>query len=90
MWLRCRVARQERATCRKRFIHLEDPGTTIVSVHSMGSGETRMIENGWWLSGLHFATDGFQMLDAQRSEQGLELKLKPTGDRAILMFSPLG
>lgn len=89
VWLRCRVAKQERATCRKRFIHLEDPGTTIVSVHSMGSGETRMIENGWWLSGLHFATEGFQMLDAQRTEQGLELKLKPTADRAILMFSPL-
>lgn len=89
VWMRCRVAKQERATCRKRFIHLQDPGTTIVSVHNMGPGETRMIDNGWWLSGLHFATEGYQMLDAQRSEQGLELKLKPTADRPMLMFSPL-
>jgi len=89
-WLRCRVSRQERASCRKRFVHLEDPGTTIVSVHDLGQGETRMIENGWWLSGLHFATEGFQMLDARRTEEGLELTLKPTDDRSLLMFSPLG
>ena len=89
-WLRCRVTRQERASCRKRFIHLEDPGNTIISVHDLGQGETRMIENGWWLSGLHFATEGFQMLDARRSEEGLELTLKPTADRTLLMFSPLG
>lgn len=89
-WLRCRVARQERASCRKRFIHLEDPGTTIVSVHDLGQGETRMIENGWWLSGLHFATEGFQMQDARRSDEGLELTLKPTAERTMLMFSPLG
>ena len=67
-----------------------DPGTTIVSVHDLGQGETRMIENGWWLSGLHFATEGFQMLDARRSEEGLELTLKPTAERTMLMFSPLG
>ena len=89
-WLRCRVSRQERAVCRKRFVHLEDPGTTVVSVHDLGQGETRMIENGWWLSGLHFATEGFQMVDARRSEEGLELTLKPTAERTILMFSPLG
>ncbi len=89
-WLRCRVSGQQRASCRKRFIHLEDPGTTVVSVHDLGEGETRMIENGWWLSGLHFATEGFQMLDAQRSDEGLELTLKPTADQAMLMFSPLG
>jgi hypothetical protein len=89
-WLRCRVSRQERASCRKRFVHLKDPGTTIVSVHDLGQGETRMIENGWWLSGLHFASEGFQMLDAKRTEEGLELTLKPTADRTILMFSPLG
>ena len=89
-WLRCRVSRQERAVCSKRFVHLEDPGTTVVSVHDLGQGETRMIENGWWLSGLHFATEGFQMLDARRSEDGLELTLKPTAERTILMFSPLG
>ena len=89
-WLRCRVSRQERASCRKRFVHLEDPGTTTVSVHDLGQGETRMIENGWGLSGLHFATEGFQMLDARRSEEGLELTLKPTTERTILMFSPLG
>lgn len=89
-WLRCRVSRQERASCRKRFVHLEDPGTTTVSVHDLGQGETRMIENGWWLSGLHFATEGFQMVDARRSEEGLELTLKPTSEQTLLMFSPLG
>ncbi len=88
-WLRCRVSRQERATCRKRFVHLEDPGTTIVSVHDLGQGETRMIDNGWWLSGLHFATEGFQMQDARRSDEGLELVLKPTAEKTLLMFSPL-
>ncbi len=88
-WLRCRVSRQERASCSKRFVHLEDPGTTRVSVHDLGQGETRMIENGWWLSGLHFATEGFQMLDARRSDEGLELTLKPTSERTLLMFSPL-
>lgn len=89
VWMRAQVAKQEQAVCRKRFIHLEDPGTTVVSVHNMGPGETRMIENGWWLSGLHFATEGFQMLDAERSEAGLKLKLKPTVDKPMLMFSPL-
>ena len=89
MWMRCRVSRRESAVCRKRFIHLEDPGTTIVSVHNMGEGETRMIDNGWWLSGLHFATEGFQMIDAQRSPRGLELQLRPTEPKAMLMFSPL-
>jgi hypothetical protein len=88
-WLRCRVSRQQRASCKKRFVHLEDPGNTIVSVHDLGQGETRMIENGWWLSGLHFATEGFQMLDARRSDEGLELTLKPTSERTLLMFSPL-
>jgi len=89
VWMRCRVAGQESAVCRKRFIHLDDPGTTIVSVHNMGEGETRMIDNGWWLSGLHFATEGFQMVDAERSPRGLELKLRPTSKQAMLMFSPL-
>ncbi len=89
-WLRARSSKTEQASCRKRFVHLENPGTTVVSVHDLGPGETRMIENGWWLSGLHFATEGFQMLDAQRSDEGLELTLKPTSDNAILMFSPLG
>jgi hypothetical protein len=88
--LRARVSRSERASCRKRFVHLEDPGTTVVTVHDLGPGETRMIENGWWLSGLHFATEGYQMLDAQRSEEGLSLTLKPTTDNPVLMFSPLG
>jgi len=89
-WLRARVSKTEQAICRKRFVHLENPGTTVVSVHDLGPGETRMIENGWWLSGLHFATEGFQMLDAQRSDEGLNLTLKPTADHAVLMFSPLG
>lgn len=88
-WLRCRVSGAERASCRKRFVHLEDPGTTIVSVHGLGQGETRMIDNGWWLSGLHFATEGFQMQDARRSDEGLELTLKPTAANTLLMFSPL-
>jgi hypothetical protein len=89
VWLRAQVSRREAAVCRKRFVHLEDPGTTIVSVHNMGEGETRMIENGWWLAGLHFATEGFQMVDARRTEAGLELQLKPTADRTMLMLSPL-
>jgi hypothetical protein len=55
----------------------------------MGPGETRMIDNGWWLAGLHFATEGFQMVDAQRTEHGLELQLKPTSEQPMLMFSPL-
>jgi hypothetical protein len=89
VWMRCRVSKQESAVCRKRFIHLDDPGTTIVNVFNMGEGETRMIDNGWWLSGLHFATEGLQMVDAQRSSKGLELHFKPTADQAMLMFSPL-
>lgn len=89
VWMRCRVSKQESAVCRKRFIHLDDPGTTVVSVYNMGEGETRMIDNGWWLSGLHFATEGLQMVDAQRSDKGLELQFRPTADQAMLMFSPL-
>lgn len=89
VWLRCRVAGQQKAVCRKRFVHLDAPGRTIVSVHNMGPGETRMIENGWWLSGLHFATEGYQMVDAERSAEGLTLHLKPTSDQPMLMFSPL-
>jgi hypothetical protein len=88
-WLRARASTQERATCRKRFIHLDSPGTTVITVHDLGPGESRMIENGWWLSGLHFATEGYQMLDARRSDEGLTLTMKPTSERAILMFSPL-
>jgi hypothetical protein len=89
VWLRCRVAKQESAVCRKRFIHLEDPGTTLVSVYNLGEGETRMIDNGWWLSGLPFSTEGFQMVDAQRLPRGLELRFHPTAEQAMLMFSPL-
>lgn len=89
VWLRCRVAGRQEAVVRKRFVHLENPGTTLVSVHNMGEGEARMIDNGWWLSGLHFATEGFQMVDAQRTEKGLELKFQPTSDQAMLLFSPL-
>jgi hypothetical protein len=89
VWLRCRVAGRQDAVVRKRFVHLENPGTTLVSVHNMGEGEARMIDNGWWLSGLHFATEGFQMADAQRTEKGLELKFHPTADQAMLLFSPL-
>lgn len=88
--LRCRTARLQKAVCRKRFVHLEDPGSTIVSVHNLGPGETRMIDNGWWLSGLHFAMEGLQMVDAERSPEGLELHLRPTGSQPMLMFSPLG
>ncbi len=89
VWMRARVTKRESAVCRKRFIYLDDPGTTTVTVHNMGPGETRMIENGWWLSGLHFATEGFQMLDAERSDGGLTLRLKPTAEQPMLMFSPL-
>ncbi|MFV2089444.1 MAG: hypothetical protein ACC642_02200 [Pseudomonadales bacterium] len=89
VWMRCRASRNETAVCRKRFVHLENPGTTTVSVHNLGEGEARMIDNGWWLSGLHFATEGFQMVDAERTSHGLELKLRPVGKRALLMFSPL-
>jgi hypothetical protein len=89
VWLRCRVSKQQSAVCRKRFIHLDNPGTTLVSVYNMGEGETRMIDNGWWLSGLHFATEGFQMVDAQRLPRGLELQFRPMADQAMLMFSPL-
>ena len=89
-WLRARTSNTGQASCRKRFVHLTNPGTTVVTVQNLGPGETRMIENGWWLSGLHFATEGFRMVDAQRSSEGLDLTLKPTGDDAILMFSPLG
>lgn len=89
VWMQCRVAKQESAVCRKRFVHLRDPGTTIVSVHNMPAGEARMIDNGWWLSNLHFATEGFELLGADRSDQGLELKLRPTSDEALLMLSPL-
>ena len=89
VWMRCRVSRHEAAVCRKRFVHLTDPGTTTVSVHNLGEGEARMIDNGWWLSGLHFATEGFQMVDAERTTRGLELKLRPTDEQAMLMFSPL-
>jgi len=89
VWLRCRASGQQRAVCRKRFVHLEAPGRTVVTVHNMGPGETRMIENGWWLSGLHFAMEGYQMLNAERTTEGLELHLKPTSDQPMLMFSPL-
>jgi hypothetical protein len=89
VWMRCRVSRHEAAVCRKRFVHLTDPGTTSISVHNLGEGEARMIDNGWWLSGLHFATEGFQMVDAERTTRGLELKLRPTDEQAMLMFSPL-
>lgn len=89
VWLRCRVSGLQKAVCKKRFVHLESPGNTVVSVHNMGPGETRMIDNGWWLSGLHFAMEGYQMVDAERSTEGLELHLKPTSDRPMLMFSPL-
>ncbi len=89
VWLRARVAGRASAVCRKRFVHFEDPGTTVVSVRNMGPGQTRMIDNGWWLAGLHFASEGFQMVDAERSETGLELTLKPTAAEPMLMFSPL-
>ncbi|MGE0624025.1 MAG: hypothetical protein AB7I04_06085 [Pseudomonadales bacterium] len=89
VWLRCRVSGRQKAVCRKRFVHLDAPGSTVVSVHNMGPGETRMIDNGWWLSGLHFAMEGYQMVDAERSAHGLTLHLKPTSDQPMLMFSPL-
>ena len=88
-WLRCSVTGRERAVCQKRFIHLEDPGTTTITVHDLGSGDVRMIDNGWWLSGLHFASDGFQMSDAERTPDGLTLRLKPTESRPMLLLAPL-
>ena len=88
-WLRCSVTGRERAVCRKRFIHLEEPGTTIITVHDLGSGDVRMIDNGWWLSGLHFASDGLQMTDAERTPDGLKLRLKPTESRPMLLLAPL-
>ncbi len=88
--LRCRVSGQQKAVCQKRFVHLEDPGVTVVTVRDLGAGEVRMIDNGWWLSGLHFAMEGFRMVDAQRSPEGLTLQLKPTDRHPVLLFAPLG
>lgn len=89
-WLQCRVSRTFSAHCSKRFVHLDDPGLTTVDIGQLGPGGTRMIEKGWWLSGLHFSTQGFEMTDAIRTTGGLTLKLKPTDPQPMLMFVPLG
>jgi hypothetical protein len=88
-WLQCRVSRTFSARCSKRFVHLDDPGLTTIDVGQLGPGGTRMIEQGWWLSGLHFSTQGFEMTDAIRTLERLTLKLKPTDSQPMLMFAPL-
>ena len=89
-WMQCRVSRTFSAHCSKRFVHLDDPGPTTIDIGQLGPGGTRMIDKGWWLSGLHFSTQGFEMTDAVRSSEGLKLKLLPTDSQPILMFVPLG
>lgn len=89
-WLQGRVSRNFSARCSKRFVHIDDPGLTTIDIGQLGPGGTRMIDKGWWLSGLHFSTQGFELTDAIRTNDGLTLKLKPTDPRPMLMFAPLG
>ncbi|MEZ5559843.1 MAG: hypothetical protein R3E86_15025 [Pseudomonadales bacterium] len=88
-WLRCLTSDAQRARCRKRFVHLDRPGRVTVEVFNLGPSGARMIEHGWWLSGLHFATDGLQLVQAERTERCLSLTLRPSGTDPLLMFSPL-
>jgi hypothetical protein len=87
--LRCRTTKGNTVSCDKRFVRLLRPGTVDIQISGLGPGESRMIEEGWWLAGLHMAAEGFQITEARRTEDGLRLRLKATVDQPLLFFAPL-
>ena len=87
--LRCRTTKGNTASCHKRFVRLHHPGTADIQISGLGPGEARMIEEGWWLAGLHMAIEGFQITEATRTGDGLRLSLQATVDEPLLFFAPL-
>ena len=85
----CRTSKGLVARCDKRFVRLDRPGVADVQISGLGAGEARMIENGWWLAGLHLGMEGFQISDARRTEDGLRLTLRASVDEPLLLFAPL-
>lgn len=83
--LLCHTSNDQRATCNSRFVHLENPGTTVLKASNIG-GEARMADNTWILSGLCIAWEGFQLIDAQRNGLDLQCRLRPTSDKPTLMI----
>ncbi len=87
--LRCRTTKGNTVRCHKRFVRLHRPGVADIQISGLGPGEARMIEEGWWLAGLHMGVEGFQITEARRTEDGLRLSLKATVDEPLFFFAPL-
>ena len=89
--LTCQARESHQATCDGRSVRLEAPGRCRVVISGIGSGTTRLIEDGWQLPGLRLTCRGFAIGDAQRSSDGLEMVLRPLPDRdhGLLVFSPI-
>ena len=58
----------------------------VIQVHNIGHADARMLDNMWFFSGLHFATEGLQTIDAQRTDQCLEFRVRPTVEHPVLMI----
>ena len=87
--LRCRTTNGNTAHCHERFVRLERPGVADIQISGLGPGEARMIDDGWWLAGLHMALEGFHITEARRTEDGLRMSLQATIDEPMLFFAPL-
>jgi hypothetical protein len=89
--LTCQARGSHQATCDGRSVRLDAPGRCRVVISGIGSGTTRLVEDGWQLPGLRLTCRGFAIGDAQRSADGLEMVLRPLPDRdhGLLVFSPV-
>lgn len=86
--LTCQARETHQASCDGRSIRLENPGRCRVVISGIGRGATRLVEDGWELPGLRLTCRGFAIGDAQRSDDGLEMTLRPQREHCLLVFSP--
>jgi hypothetical protein len=89
--LTCQARESHQAICDGRSVRLDAPGRCRVVISGIGSGTTRLVEDGWQLPGLRLTCRGFAIGDAQRSSDTLEMVLRPLPDRdhGLLVFSPV-
>jgi hypothetical protein len=86
--LTCHATGSHQAQCDGRSVRLQDPGKCRISITGLGRGATRLVEDGWQLPGLRLTCRGFEIGDAQRTEDGLDMILRPLRDHGLLVFSP--
>jgi hypothetical protein len=87
--LSCQATASHLAVCDGRSVKLETPGKCRIVIDGIGPGGTRLIEDGWQLPGLRLTCRGFEIGDAERSADGLNMSLRPLRDHGLLVFSPI-